>query len=66
MLDLLATSLNAKLPLNISQFLDERVEGVDALSMIWRDQDMYAIVLREVRMGPCRMVLIAPAWPNQI
>lgn len=73
-MDLFVTYLNAKLTLYIAQFLDSRVEEVDALIMSGRDQDIYAfpptnliiVMLRKVRKEPCPMLLIALAWPKHI
>ena len=74
MLDLFATASNAKLPLYVSPIPDKRAEGVDVLSRNWKGLDycpypptrILSLVLRKVREEPCRMLLIAPAWPNQI
>jgi len=74
MIDLFATSLNRKLELYVSPFPDQNAIGVDAMSLDWTGKELYAypptkmitVVLRKARDEPCKLLLIAPAWPSQV
>ena len=67
-------SINHKLLLYFSPLPEERAEGVDALSENWENLDLYTfpptkflvLVLRKAREESCLILLIAPAWPNQV
>ena len=71
-IDLFATRLNNRLPLYVSPIPDSRALSVDALSMNWDRIHAYAFppfhiipkVLSKVRSHQCRIVLIAPFWPQ--
>ena len=71
--DLLATFQNRKLPLFVSPIPDLRALAVDALSMSWRNQFLYAfpplpllpLVLRKVSDELTTIILIAPVWPKR-
>ena len=72
-LDLFATGFNHKLPLYVSPVLDNQAFGIDAFSMNWNNLHAYAFppampispVLNKIRQSQCRIVLIAPLWPQQ-
>jgi len=73
MIDMFATSQNNKMELYVSPIPDPKAFAIDALSLDWKGMGMYAFpptailtkVLEKVKLQPCRMVLIAPAWPKQ-
>ena len=72
-LDLLATRFGHKLPLYVSPVLDNQSFEIDAFSMNWNHLHAYAFpqpimipsVLNKIRQSQCRIVLIAPLWPQQ-
>ena len=72
-LDLFATCFNHKLPLYVSPVLDNQAFVIDAFSMNWNNLHAYAFpptllipsVLNKIRQSQCRIVLIAPLWPQQ-
>ena len=72
--DLFATRLNHRLPLYVSPVLDPAAWGVDALSLNWNQLFGYAFppfnlipaVLEKIRLShQCRIILIAPCWPQR-
>ena len=73
MVDLFATSLNAKLPTYVSPVMDSAAWRIDALSFQWEGLWAYAFppsplmrqVLSKVKSSTCRLILIAPLWPTQ-
>ena len=72
-LDLFATRFNHKLPLYVSPVLDNQAFVIDAFSLNWNSLHAYAFpptilipsVLNKIRQSQCRIVLIAPLWPQQ-
>ena len=72
--DLFATRFNHKLPLYVSQIPDSHALAVDALSMNWNVLHAYAFpssilvpsVLAKIRQSQCRIVIIAPFWPQRL
>ena len=72
-LDLFATRFNHKLPLYVSPVLDNQAFAIDAFSMNWNCLHAYAFpptmpipsVLNKICQSQCRIVLIAPLWPQQ-
>ena len=72
-LDLFATRFSHKLPLYVSPLLDNQAFAIDAFSMNWNNLHAYAFpptilippVLNKIRQSQCRIVLIAPLWPQQ-
>ena len=71
--DLFATRFNYKLPQFVSPVSDPTAWAVDALSLQFRDLDVYAfppvsliaqVVSKMVDQGCPSMILIAPGWPN--
>jgi hypothetical protein len=71
--DLFATRHNFKLPLYVSPVPDDSAIAVDALSMDWTNLYGYAYpptglirkVINMILLYRCRIVLIAPFWPDQ-
>ena len=71
-IDLFATRLNNRLPLYVSPIPDKKALSVDALSMNWDRIHAYAFppfhiipaILNKIRVHQCRIVLIAPFWPQ--
>ena len=72
--DLFATLYNRKLPSYVSPFPDEEAVAVDALALSWDNLIAYAFppfaILKKVvqkleQSVNCKMVLVAPHWPNQ-
>jgi len=72
--DLMATSLNHRLPLYVSPFLDHQAVAVDAMSINWnRWNSIYIfppvkalpMVLSYLPHFKGRVTLIAPWWPTQ-
>ena len=69
--DLFATRFNHKLPLYVSPVQDNKALAIDALSMDWNHLHAYAFppfilipaVLEKI-WHQCRIVLIAPFWPQ--
>ena len=64
-LDLFATRFNHKLPLYVSPVLDNQVFAIDAFSMNWNHGILIPSVLNKIRPSQCRIVLIAPLWPQR-
>ena len=72
-LDLFVTRFNHKLPLYVSLVLDNQAFAIDAFSMSWNYLHAYAFpptilipsVLNKICQSQCRIVLIAPLWPQQ-
>ena len=72
-LDLFATRLNHKLPLYVSPIPDQKALSIDALTMNWNHIHGYAFppfhlipsVINKIRTAQCKVVLIAPFWPNR-
>ena len=71
--DLFAIGFNHKLPLYVSPVQDNKALAIDALSMDWNHLHAYAFptsilipaVLEKIQRHQCRIVLIAPFWPQQ-
>ena len=71
--DLFATRFNHRLPLYVSPVQDYKALAIDALSMDWNHLHANAFppfilipaVLEKIRQHQCRIVLIAPFWPQQ-
>ena len=71
--DLFATRFNHRLPLYVSPVQDYKALAIDALSMDWNHLHAYAFppfilipaVLEKIQQHQCRIVLIAPFWPQQ-
>ena len=72
-LDLFATRFNHKLPKFVSLVPDQTACAVDALSLLWENLDAYAfppvsllsqVISKVMDQGCCRLILIAPEWPN--
>ena len=71
--DLFATRFNHRLPLYVSPVQDYKALAIDALFMDWNHLHAYAFppfilipaVLEKIRQHQCRIVLIAPFWPQQ-
>ena len=72
-LDLFTTRLNHKLPLYVSPIPDQKALSIDALTMNWNHIHGYAFppfhlipsVINKIRTAQCKVVLIAPFWPNR-
>ncbi|MBV2113508.1 MAG: reverse transcriptase-like protein [Candidatus Thiodiazotropha sp. (ex Ctena orbiculata)] len=72
-IDLFATRLNHKMPLYVSPIPDSQALAIDALTMDWSRISAYAFppfhlipaVLNKVQRSQCKIVLIAPLWPNR-
>ena len=72
-LDLFATRLNRKLPLYVPPIPDQKALSIDALTMNWNHIHGYAFppfhlipsVINKIRTAQCKVVLIAPFWPNR-
>ena len=74
MVDLFATRLNHRLPLYVSPVLEPAAWAVDALSLDWNQMFGYAFppfilipaILRKIQLSHhCRILLIAPLWPQR-
>ena len=71
--DLFATGFNHRLPLYVSPVPHNHALATDALSMDWNLLHAYAFpptllissVLAMIRQSLCRIVLIAPLWPQR-
>ena len=76
MIDLFATCLNNKLPTYMSFIPDPKAYAVDAMDHSWTGMLAYAFsplcllpkILLKIRskVGDCKIILIAPAWNNQL
>ena len=72
-IDLFATRLNHRLPFYVSPIPDQKVLSIDALTMDWNHIHAYAfppfhliqVVINKVRLSQCKIVLIAPLWPDR-
>ena len=72
-IDLFATRLNHRLPLYVSPIPDQKALSKDALTMDWNRIHAYAFppfhlipaVINKVRLSQCKIVLIAPLWPDR-
>ena len=72
-IDLFATHHNHQLPVYVSPVLDPQAYGIDALSIPWEGMMAYAYpptaliprVLQHFRLYHCKLILIAPWWPNR-
>ena len=72
-IDLFATRLNHRLPLYVSPIRDQKALSIDALSMDWNRIHAYAFppfhlipaVINKIRLSQCKIVLIAPLWPDR-
>ena len=70
--DLFATRFNHKFPLYVSPLPDNHALAIDAFAMNWNFLHAYAFapkilipfVLAKIRQSRCRIVLIAPLWPQ--
>ena len=73
LVDLFATRYNAKLSCFVSPVPDDLAFGVDAMSMSWEGIHAYAYpptalirqVLRKIKLHSCKIILIAPYWPEK-
>ena len=71
-IDMFATYLNNKLPTYVSPFPDPAAWAMDAMSIDWTDLHLYAYpptnlltkVISKIRREPCKVLLIAPLWPQ--
>ena len=72
-IDLFATRLNHRLPFYVSPIPDQKVLSIDALTMDWNHIYAYAFppfhlipaVINKVWSSQCKIVLIAPLWPDR-
>ena len=72
-IDLFATRLNNRLPLYVSPIPDQQALSIDALTMDWNRIHAYAFppfhlipaVINKVLSSQCKIVLIAPLWPDR-
>ena len=72
-IDLFATRLNHRLPIYVSPNPDQKALSIDALSMDWNRIHAYAFppfllipaVINKIRLSQCKIVLIAPLWPDR-
>ena len=72
-IDLFATCLNHRLPFYVSPIPDQKALSIDALTMDWNHIHAYAFppfhlilaVINKVRLSQCKIVLIAPLWPDR-
>ena len=72
-IDLFATRLNHRLPLYVSPIPDQKALSIDALSMDWNRIHAYSFppfhlipaVINKIRLSQCKIVLIAPLWPDR-
>ena len=72
MVDLFATSLNAKLPTYVSPVPDDEAWQIDALNISWEALDAYAFcpvailpqLVQKVIAYRCRVIVIVPGWPG--
>ena len=72
-IDLFATRLNHRLPFYVSSIADQKALSIDALTMDWNHIHAYAFppfhlisaVINKVRLSQCKIVLIAPLWPDR-
>ena len=72
MVDLFATSLNAKLPTYVSPVPDDKAWQIDALNISWEALDAYAFcpvailpkLVQKMITYKGRVIVIAPRWPG--
>ena len=72
-IDLFASRLNAQLPNYISWSPDPYCVQVDAFTVSWADQFLYAFppfillsrTLKKIIVNEAELLLIVPCWPNQ-
>ena len=72
-IDLFATRLNHRLPLYVLPITDQKALSIDAISMDWNRIHAYAFppfhliqtVINKIRISQCKIVLIAPLWPDR-
>ena len=72
-IDLFATGLNHRLPFYVSPIPDQKALSIDALTMDWNHIHAYVFppfhlipaVINKVRLSQCKIVLIAPLWPDR-
>ena len=72
-IDLFATRLNNRLPLYVSTIPDSKALAIDAMSMNWDGIHAYAFppfhiipaIPTKIRMHGCKIVLVAPLWPQR-
>ena len=72
-IDLFATRLNHRLPLYVSPIPDQKALSIDALMMDRNHIHAYAFppfhlipaVINKIRLSQCKIVLIAPLWPDR-
>ena len=72
-IDLFATRLNHRLPFYVSPIPDQKALSIDALTMDWNHIHAYVFppfhlipaVINKVRLSQCKIVLIAPLWPDR-
>ena len=72
-IDLFPTRLNHRLPLYVSPIPDQKALSIDALTMDWNHIHAYAFppfhlipaVINKIRLSQCKIVLIAPLWPDR-
>ena len=70
---LFATCLNHRLPFYVSPIPDQKALSIDALTMDWNHIHAYAFppfhlipaVINKVWLSQCKIVLIAPLWPDR-
>ena len=74
MVDLFATTLNAKLPTYLSPVPDDKAWQIDALNISWEALDAYAFcpvailpqLVQKVITYRCRVIVIAPGLPGML
>ena len=72
-IDLFATRLNHRLPFYVSPIPDQKALSIDALTIDWNHIHAYGFppfhlipaVINKVRLSQCKIVLIAPLWPDR-
>ena len=70
---LFATRFSHRLPLYVSPVLDNQAFAIEAFSMNWNHLHAYTFpptilipfILNKIRQSQCRIVLIAPLWPQR-
>ena len=72
MVNLFATHLNHKLPIDVSPVPDKKAWKIHALNICWEGLDSYVFcpvailpqVIQKIITYPCRMIVLAPGWPG--
>ena len=72
-IDLFETSLNNRLPAYVSPIPDSKALAMDTLSVSWDYIHGYAFppfhvipaILNKIHLFQCRIVLVAPLWPQR-